>query len=40
MFTVFSRGNHMNALWQASLQDVKIFYYPLGLELWICSSMW
>lgn len=36
----FSRGNHMNVLLQAFLQEVKIFSYPLGLEIWICSSMW
>lgn len=40
MFTVFSRENPMNVLWQAFLQEAKIFWYPLGLDLWICSSMW
>lgn len=40
MFTVLFRGNLMNVLWQAFFQGVKIFWYPLGLELWICSSMW
>lgn len=34
------RRKHMNALWQSCLQEAKIFCYPLGLKLCICSSMW